>query len=198
VDNKEGNSQSPCCENSNCCSSTSGDCGNRSSRWKSVIFTAVIIMASAVAAYSLFWRDQGSAPSACCPTGSSVSAIAVAEYNSIAGLDATLAGSESALVVLLHIGDVLSERDSAAISDVRAAMALKGSQVPVWTFKFGDPAFLEAINRFNVTKFPAVLVRGKYGTVVLYRDNIQKDTILSIFEQKSATLVPNPSGSGTR
>lgn len=69
----EDNGQSPCCENGGCCSSPAPG-GNKMMRWKTIIFTIVVLSACSVAAYSLFWRADGKANSGCCPSASTACA----------------------------------------------------------------------------------------------------------------------------
>lgn len=64
----------PCCEGSGCCAPESGKVPSQNAPWKTIVFTAVIVLAAGVAAYSLFWRSPDATSTACCPPGSEAAA----------------------------------------------------------------------------------------------------------------------------
>lgn len=194
----EKDNQRSCCGDSHCCPPTAVGTGGQKGRWRTIVFTVVILLACAAMAYSLFVRDNSDAASGCCPGGAPAMAIGIEDDRPTATLNETLAGSDPALVVLLHIGDILSEQEVATIGDVKTAIESRGGQIRVWTLAFGDPAFLEALDRFKVTAFPAILVHGGNGTVVIHREEIRKDTILSILQQESAAVRSDALGGGTK
>ena len=194
-DNGKDN-QPGCCEGGQCCSPTPTDAGRKSRRWKTLIFTAVLLLAGGVAAYSLFWRTPAT-PAACCPPGSAAAA-ACGESATDPGYDHTAAPTGLSLVVLLHVGDALSSEQMAAISDVRTAVETQGDQLQFQTLRFGDPDFLKVADQYGIAKFPALVVTGQSRFLVLGNDQVRADTILSAFERKASSTSPDsasPSGS---
>ena len=196
MDDNGKDNQPGCCDGGQCCSPTTTDKGRKSSLWKTLVFTGVILLAGGVAAYSLFWRSPA-APAACCPPGSAAAA-ACGGAATVPGYDHTAMPTGLSLVILLHVGDNLATEKMAAISDVRTAVEKHGEQLQVETVRFGDPAFLKLADQYSITKFPAVVVTGQSRVIVLANDQVRADTILSVFERKSSstsTDSTSPSGS---
>lgn len=185
-----GNVNQPgCCDDGQCCSPTPGE-GHTPTRWKTLIFSGVILLACAVAAYSLFWRSDKTPASACCPPGSAAAA-ACGEAVTNPGFDHAAAPVGLSLVVLTNTGEALSNEKLAIIGEVRASLESHDSQLQFETLESADTAFQKLVNQYGITAFPAVIVKGQDKILVLREDRISADTILSVFKPKPASAAPD-------
>lgn len=176
----EKDNQSPCCGDSDCCKPTAADGGKRGNRWGTLIFTAVLLMAGAVAAYSLFLRKSDAVGSGCCPGGSSGAAACVTTPT-INGFDQRLTWTDFSFVIFLRPGDELPQ----GVSDVLAAasneIGAKEIRPQTRTLLPDDPAFATAVDQYQITIFPAVLVLGTAGSAVLTMEDVSKDSIMNLY-----------------
>lgn len=186
-----------CCDGGQCCSPAPTDADRKSARWKTLTFTTVLLLAGAVAAYSLFWRTPDPAASACCPPGSAAAA-ACAGTATVAGCDHTTLPVGLSIVVLLEADGALSSEALATIGDVRLAVESQGAQLQMETLRSGDSAFLRLTNQYAITTFPAVVASGPNGAIVLGNDQMRADTILSLLKPTSSTASDSTAVSGTR
>lgn len=189
MDDNDKDNQPGCCDGGQCCSSTPTDTGPGSARWKTLIFTAVLLLAGAVAAYSLFWRTPAT-PASCCPPGSAA-ASACGEAQSSPEFDHTTAPAGLSLLVLLHESDALSSDKMATISEVRAVVESHGEQLQVETVRSSDSAFAHLADQYRISAFPAIVVTGHNGVLILGNDQMRADTILSVFERTAPSTTPD-------
>jgi hypothetical protein len=181
VNERQNGGQSPCCEGSDCCQPSGSGEGRRNKRWKTLVFTAVILLAGAVTAYSLFWRDRGAVNSSCCPPGSAECATPCVVVAPMPGFDDRLAGADFSLTVLLPAGCEFPQQAGDAIHAVITDLEAKGTQVRMLYLTPADSAFAAAADRCKITSCPTVLVQTKSGSTVLAQAGISKDSILSIY-----------------
>ena len=191
MNEKQNGGQSPCCEGSDCCQSSGSGAGRGNNRWKTLVFTAVILLAGAVTAYSLFWRDQGAVNSPCCPTASAGCATPCGKVTAIAGFDDQLEGADFALAVFLPAGCEFPQRAGDAIHAVMTDLEAKGTQVQMLYLTPADSAFAAAADRYKITSCPTVLVHTKSGSTVLAQAEISADTILSIYTLSRIAIPTN-------
>lgn len=189
MDDQQSDGQSPCCEGADCCPRSGSREGKRSNRWKTLVFTTVILLAGAVTAYSLFWRDRGAGSSSCCGTASAGCATPCGAVTPIAGFDEQLEGTDFALAVFLPAGCEFPQRAGEVVHEVITELEAKGAHVQVLYLSPADSTFAKAADRYKITGCPTVLVHTKGGNAVLAQDGISKDAILSIYEQ-SRIVVP--------
>ncbi len=186
-----------CCEGGQCCSPTPGGDTRKPDRWKSLMFSGVILLACAVAAYSLFWRSPDAATSACCPPGSAA-AVACGSSAVIPVFDHSMAPAGLSLYLLLSATDSLSQQQFAVISEVRGAVESKGSRLELETLRPSDGFFPAMVSGHGITSFPAFLVFGQRDSLTLSLTSFRSDTILSVFvlpaesSEVSTTSETNP------
>lgn len=182
--------QSPCCGDSDCCKPTSTDGSRQKSHWRTVIFTFVLLLASAVAAYSLFLREQSTADAGCCPSGTTTTA-ACCPTPAISAPAQNLTWTDFSFVVILRADDELPRNVTdilAAASDEIGARAIRPQTV---TLRPDDPAFEATVMQYQITKFPAILVLGKSSAVTLTTDDISRDSLMSLYATNAiASSVP--------
>ena len=183
----ERNDQSPCCGGSDCCKPTATNGGDQGSRWGTLIFTVVLLLAGAVAAYSLFLRKDDAVSSGCCPSGSAGTA-ACAPSPTITGFDQRLTWTEFSFVIFLRPGDELPQ----GVSDVLAAasdeIGAKETRPQTRTLHPEDPAFAKAVDQYQITTFPAVLVLGTASSAVLTVGDVSKDSIMNLYALNAAAV----------
>jgi len=198
MSNRDRNGQPPCCDDSDCCSALAPGSDAGGTGWKTAIFTVVILLAVAVAAYSLFWRgDEGGNASGCVP-GSAACAAACGGLPAIAGLEQELAGNDFALLVFPGPGDQLPRAVETTVSIANIAINARGARARRLTLHPDDPVYANAAEQFKVATFPAVLALGKTNSVVLTGSSIHEDTILRIYDQNSIVLPADCAPGGIR
>ena len=190
---RDENSQPDCCEGGDCSCTSTSDSGNSGSGRKIAVFSAVILLAGAVAAYSLIWRS-GDNPSGCVP-GSAACAASCAGLSAIPGLEQELAGYDFALVILPSPENGLTRDIASTVSAANIAINAKGTKARRLTIHPYDSMFATVADQFKVAEFPAVLALGKTSSVVLTQGGIHEDTILNVYSQNatspSATCAPS-------
>jgi len=187
----ERNNQSPCCGGSDCCKPTATDGGDKGNRWGTLIFTIVLLLAGAVAAYSLFLRKNDAVSSGCCPGGLSGAAACVAAPT-ITGFDQRLTWTDFSFVVFLRPGDKLPQGVSDALAAASDEIGAKGTRPQTRTLLPEDPAFARAVDQYQITTFPTVLVLGTTSSVVLTLGDVSKDSIMNLYALSSAAVPAGP------
>ena len=194
MDDNVNSDQPGCCGGSPCCPPNSGDTARKSTRTRTLTFVAVVLLAGAVASYSLFWRSDESASSACCPPGSAAAAACAASAT-VPGFDHDAAPAGLSVLTFLRATDTLSQQDFATIAEVRAALEVKGSRLEYETVRSDDSSFAKLADGYGLTSFPAFVVFGQRDSLILSRDYFRTDTILSVFVPAPSSVAPcNPSG----
>jgi hypothetical protein len=146
----------------------------------------VILLAGAVAAYSLIWRSGDNA-SGCVP-GSAACAASCAGLSAIPGLEQQLAGYDFALVILPSPENELPRDIASTVSAANIAINAKGAKARRLTLHPDDSVFATAADQFKIAEFPAVLALGKTSAIVLTQSGIHEDTILNVYNQSAAAL----------
>lgn len=190
MDDNDNVNQSGCCDDGHCCPPTPGGESRRPGRWKTLIFSGVILLACAVAAYSLYWRSDKTAASACCPPGSPAAA-ACGQTATNTGFDHAAARVGLSLVVLTKTGEALSREKLAIIGGVRASLESHDAQLHFETIESADTAFLKLVNQHRITTFPTVIVSGQDEVLVLSESQVSADTILSVFKPTPVATAPD-------
>ncbi len=191
----EDKEQSPCCGGSDCCSPEDNQGSGRGNRWKKIIFSAVILLACAVTAYSFLGRKSTAANAGCCPTGSSMT-----EGAAKAGLDEALTGASFAYVVLPDAGETVPARISMALDSVSAGLAAKEkSGLRILTISSEDPAYIMAINNFSVDEYPAILALGQGCNRILTPGEMNSSSMIKIFRTSMMAISAcSPGGTGIK
>lgn len=186
MNDRDENFRPDCCEDSDCSCTSTSDGSNSGSGWKIVVFSVVILLAGAVAAYSLIWRS-GDNSSGCVP-GSAACAVSCAGLSAIPGLEQELAGYDFALVVLPSPEEGLPPDIASTVSAANIAINAKGVKARRLTLHPDDSVFATVADQFKIAEFPAVLALGKTSAVVLTQSGIHEDTILNVYNQSAEAL----------
>lgn len=186
MDDQSNNNQPGCCEDGQCCPPGQGRVGRFLSRWRTLVFTVVILLACGVAAYSVFWRGDNAASTSCCPPGSP-EAAACGQAADKSGFD-----HESAPVGLcvtaLFSGEVsLSSEQLNTIGDLRAAVESHSAQFQFESLQSADSAYRRIAEQNKVVSFPAFVITGQEGVLVLSADQFGIDTVKVVFKGATAT-----------
>ena len=186
MDDKGNTNQSGCCDGGQCCPPGPGGGRRFSGRWKTPVFTVVILLACGVAAYSLFWRGNNAASTSCCPPGSP-EAAACGQTVANPGFDHETA-PVGLSVTALFSGEVsLSSEQLNTIGDLRAAVESHGEQMQFQSLLPTDSGYRKLVEQNKVASFPAFVVTGQEGVLVLNGDQFDIDTIKVVFKAATAT-----------
>ena len=200
-DNK--NQDDICCEGGDCCAQTS------TGGWKTIVFTVIIILAVGVAGYSLFLREPNPAASGCDPaTCSPTSCDAATSSNATAGGNAIISGipqitiggesidavndledllAEVDLAILLFIysEDQIPRENFIAIKQAIRLFEKKSVKSRIYKIFYEDPLFRSGLERFGISRLPAIVLQSEFGSQVLSVDNLTTDNILYIYDKIS-------------
>ncbi|MEE9553828.1 MAG: hypothetical protein V3W18_05970 [candidate division Zixibacteria bacterium] len=182
LDNNDENQN--CCGPGECCSDTDP---NKNKGFKSIAFTAIIVLAVGVTTYSLFFKSADAGKAACDP----VAIIAPLEnLTAIPELDNLLGDLDFALIVISGSdietpGEIPNILDS-ALSEIK----LKTEKAGVINLLPGDSGYDKVIEEYTITGFPAVLALGRYGHRLLIRSGITIETL--ILAHKISASAPAP------
>jgi len=185
MNDEENKGQSPCCQGGDCCSQAEAPRNKRGNRWKALIFAAVILLACAVSAYSLFRQRPAAVGSGCCPPGSAASS-GIGKGATAEGLGEMLAGANLALIVFPRTGDSLPPYIGAALDSVKAEIGIDKPGLQLLTLYRENPAYIVAINQYNIDEYPAVLALGNNCNRVLTQSAINRDLMLDLYRQSAA------------
>ncbi len=193
MDDKGNAVGSGCCEGGDCCPPGGDNPGRKPARWKTLIFVVVILLAGAVAAYSLFWRSDNAASTSCCPPGSP-QAAACGQAAVAPGFDHDKASVGLTLTALLDVGDALSGEQLMTVGDVRTALESNGEQLRFEVLRPGDSTYQSVIDKHQITSFPTFVIKGQEGVLVLNGDQFGIDTVKVRFKSVLAAtgLKPEP------
>lgn len=183
----KGNSdQSGCCEGGECCTPGPGGSGRFSSRWKTLVFTVVILLACGVAAYSLFRRGNNAASTSCCPPGSP-EAAACGQATGNIGFDHEAAPVGLSVTALFSGEVLLTSEQLNTIGDLRAAVECHGEQMQFQSLQPTDSAYRGLVEQHQVASFPTFVVTGREGALVLSGDQFNIDTVEVVFTAATTT-----------
>ncbi len=193
-----------CCDSSQgpqcCASGESGSaCGptGRAPRWKAVVFIVVMLAAVAVAAHALMTGPSASVgadgkpagpagePTSLAPESAEPGATTGGEEAGLDKTDEALAGDESAFVIVRGPDGPLPEEVSAAVAGAQAKIEDKGVEVALLTLSPGDSGYREAVSRFGIDSFPAVVVMMKGCSNVVVMGSITETGLLSAYVEAS-------------
>ncbi len=191
----EDKAQPSCCAGSDCCPPIANPGRGRRNPWKAIIFGAIILLACAVTAFSFLGKKSDATGSSCCPPGSSLS-----EGAAKAGLDEALTGASFAFVALPNSGEPLPAQISMALDSVSAGLAAdEKTGLRILTLSSEDPAYIMAINNFNVNDYPALLALGQGYNRILTPDEMNCGSMTKIFRSgMAAASACSPEGTGTK
>ncbi len=188
MDDTDKVNQSGCCEGGQCCPPGQVRDKGKSARWKTLAFTAVVLLACGVTAYSLFWRGDSAATTSCCPPGSPAAA-ACGQTAANPGFDHEAAPVGLCLTALLSGEESLSSEQLTAIGDLRAAAESRGEQLQFELLQPADSEYQKLVELNRVVSLPAFVIRGQEGILVLSGDQFGIDTVKKVFN--AATLLPS-------
>jgi hypothetical protein len=187
-----------CCESGGCCTPTSSGGG-----WKTIVFTVIITLAVGVAGYSLFLREPNPAASGCDPatctsascdtTTSSKTAISGIPQITIGGksiddvndMDDWLAGVDLAILLFLYSEDQFSTDDFIILKQSTREFDKKAVKSRIQKVFYEDPLFRQAMERFGISRLPAVVLKTKSGSKSVSIDDLTIDAILNAYENIS-------------
>ncbi len=208
-ENDNKNRDDICCEGGDCCTPTSSGGG-----WKTIVFTAIIILAVGVAGYSLFLREPNPAASGCDPaTCSSTSCDAATSCNTaISGIPQITIGGESidavndldnrptgvdvAILLFLYSDYQISRDDFIVIKQATRLLDKKGVKSRVFKIFYEDPQFRPGLERYGISRLPAIVLRTDFGSELLSVDNLTTDVILKSYENISEYTKKTEKSSG--
>lgn len=179
---------SPCCGSGDCCVPGGDKGGTRNRHWKTLVFSSVMLLAGVVAAYSFFWSDRSGVDPACCDVASAGCATPCVADTAIAGFDDQLEGADFALVVFLPGGCTFPQQAADVLHEVLVDLRVKGVDLRTLYLTPASPAFAQATDRYRIMECPTLLVCAGQGRVVLARDEITRDSILSIYERTRSAI----------
>jgi hypothetical protein len=99
-----------------------------------------------------------------------------------------LTWTDFSFVIFLRPGDELPQ----GVSDVLAAasdeIGAKETRPQTRTLLPEDPAFAKAVDQYQITTFPAVLVLGTASSAVLTVGDVSKDSIMNLYALNAAAV----------
>lgn len=198
------NDRQPQCCASGDCSSPAGPAGARSGRWKTIVFAAVMLAAVAVAAHSLMTGDAGRAwepgePAAAPPEAAAPEEAAGGQEAALEKIDDALAEHDFAFVIVPARDGASPEDVTAAVSGARAKIRAKGVTVAAFTLKSDGTAWSDAVSRFGIDSFPAVVAMKKGCSNVAVMGAVNETSLLGAYREacmNAAACGPGACGTG--
>jgi hypothetical protein len=200
MNDDKNNEQAGCsCQGSNCCQPESPVKSGKK-LWKTLVFTAIVLSACAVAAYSLFWNKPTAASPSCCSSGSASSAAGINYGTIIPGMDELLTGASFAFIIFPRLHEQLPTHMTAVIDSVKSELSGKDLGFRMLTVNPEDPVYIVAINNFNINEYPAILALGPNCKRVLTASDLSLESLLTIYRKSKAasSACCPPAGSGTK
>lgn len=185
MSSNDQNNQAPCCGGDNCCTPVTPGGKSSGSRWKSIAFLAVMVLAGVVAAYAWFLKDDAAAGGACCPGGSTTSAGECVPSSTMAVAATSEPKAPVTLFVLLEHVTAPPQSISDMLARVSDRVAVTGER-PVTVLLFPiDPAFGRIADRHHITSFPTIVACSPTDSLVFPADQIREDSIGDFCERHS-------------
>ena len=189
-----GDKNESCCEGTDCCSVSSYEKKGIRKRWKTVIFTIVVLLAIGVTAYSIFLHDEdnngyGSSTAGC--------AAPCGIVTTITGLDEKIAGLDFAMVMMLDSEEEIPEGLTESIEAAATRIKSMNKAAGILILRPDDIEFSETVRKFNIDKFPAVLTLGRNCSAVLSQGKITEEALMSEYQKTSSvesSCCPSKSG----
>lgn len=183
VNYNKGENQN-CCGPGECCS----DADQKNNKgFKTVIFTAVIVLAIGVTAYSLFFKSADAGKVGCVPG-------AVPEplenLSAIPELNDMLGDLDFAFVIISDSDIEIPGEISGTVESAMSEIKLKNEKAGVVFLKPGNPGYDTIADEYTITGFPAVLALGRYGHRLLIRSGITVETLLLAHNISATPPVP--------
>ena len=180
--NKEENRD--CCGSGDCCSDTDS---NKTSGFKTIAFTAVIVLAIGVTAYSLFFKSADAGKAGCDPA----TVIAPLESLSvIPELNNMLGDLDFAMVVISDSETVIAGEITEAVESALTEAKLTTEKAGVIFLKSRDTGYDMVVDEYTITAFPAVLALGRYGDRLLIRSGISIETLMLAHKLTASAPAP--------
>jgi len=172
-------------ENRECCGAGDCDCESLSKKNtgpKTFIFSAIIVLAAAIAVYSLFFKSAGAGKAGCLP---GAAARPQETLSTIPALNDRIGELDFVFVVLDDSKtDKISQIIESSLSNINSAEA------GVIVMGPDDELFATVADQYAITGFPAVLSLGRYGNKLLIRGNITMESLIQA--HKLAATAPAP------
>ena len=191
MDDNSNTDVSGCCDGGQCCPPGQGRGRQFSNRWKTLVFIVVILSACGVGAYSLFWRSDNAASTSCCPPGSP-EAAACGQVTANPGFDHEAAPVGLSVTALFSSEASLSNEQLNAIGNLRAAVESHGEQLLFESLQPTDSVYRKLVEQYQVVSFPAFVITGQEGVLVLNGDQLDIDTVKVVFKTATATNCASP------
>jgi hypothetical protein len=127
----------------------------------------------------------GDEPASVAPEPAEPGATAGGEEAGLDKIDEALAGDDSAFVIVRGPEGSLPEEVSAAVAGARAKIEEGEVTVSFLTLSPGDSGYREAVSRFGIDRFPAVVVMRKGCSNVVVMGSITETALLSAYVEAS-------------
>ncbi len=144
--------------------------------FKTVVFTVVMLLAAAVAAYTLIYKENDA--SSC--------GISIPDYGGINGtpvLADELGIFEFAFITLVQAEFDFPEEMNDAVVEVAATAKASGVRTSIVRLKSDDERFAPIVEQYMIERFPAVIVMGLYSYAVFYNDEISEESLMEAYNQ---------------
>jgi hypothetical protein len=117
-----------------------------------------------------------------------------------AGLDETLTGASFAFIALPNGKEPLPPQISMVLDSVTAGLAAnEKSGLRILNISSEDPAYIMAINNFNVNEYPAILALGQGCNRILTQGEMNSSSMIKIFRESMAAIPAcGPGGIGIK
>jgi hypothetical protein len=187
-DNKKGRDDI-CCDGGDCCATKSPKSG-----WKTIVFTFIIVLALGVAGYSLFLKDPKLSGSACDPatcTSANCAAPSIIPSGATTGIgsktavmdfDEQLVKVDVAIILFVFNDDQISRDDFTAVKEATRDLDKRGVKSLVSMVSYGDPLFKTGLERFGISRLPALVLHTKSGSHMMVAENLSIDTVLNSYD----------------
>jgi hypothetical protein len=162
--------------------------------WKTIVFTFIIVLALGVASYSLFLKDPKSSGSACDPaTCTSADCAAPSKVPSetatgtdsktaVIDFDEQLVNVDVAMILFIYDDDQISRNDFAAVKEATRVLDKKGVKSRVSMVYYGDPLFKTGLERFGISRLPALVLYTESGSQMMVAENLSIDSVLNSYD----------------
>ena len=175
-----------CCVEGECCPSSSCDAPQeppgRRPRWKTPVFVVVMVLAVAMAAYSVLTPDTGAAvPTIENVPGGALTALVDRELTSLYNLDGIFPEHDFAFVILPGKDEASTTQVARLIANATSLIEAEDVHVGVFTLSPDSPDFANVVDRLGILGLPAVLAWNYDGTIYPVAGEITETGLLQAY-----------------
>lgn len=157
---------------------------NKSRAAQTIVFVVVMLLAVAVAAYSLYYKES---------TETSCGTLPVS-FEGISGTPALadeLLGYEFAIVILKTDETAFTSEMNDAVVEASATAKAGGIRTNILRLNSEHAAFDALVIQYEIEDFPAVLVLGEDSTVVILSNDITEESMMSAYKKVTSKTIDN-------